>query len=79
MPIEIGIPLIEKCIEKEKEKRIYLEWLVQLPSQAYLELNDRIPYNEYLDNRTGKNIVTKSSAEIMAEAEEIRKRFENGY
>lgn len=73
MPFDEGVRLIVKCLEKVKEERIYLEWLVQLPMQRFE--TDFITYNEYYDKRTGRNISTKSDSEIIEIARETERYF----
>lgn len=50
-----------------------VEWLVQLPMQRFE--TDFITYNEYYDQRMGKNISTKSDAEIIEIARETERYF----
>lgn len=73
MPFDEGVRLIVKCLEKVKEERIYLEWLVQLPLQRFEK--EYISFKEYYDKRTGKNISTKSDAEIIEIARETERHF----
>lgn len=63
-----------KCMEKVGEERIYLEWLVQLPMQRFE--TEFISYNEYYDKRTGRNISTKTDAEIIEIARETERYFD---
>ena len=73
MPFDEGVRLIVKCLEKVKEERIYLAWLVQLPLQRFEK--EYISFKEYYDKRTGKNISTKSDAEIIEIARESERYF----
>ena len=73
MPFDVGTDLILKCIDSINKERIYLEWLVQLPLQRFEK--EYISFKEYYDKRTGKNISTKSDAEIIEIARETERYF----
>ena len=73
MDIESAERLIEKAREKEKEKRIFAQWVVQLP---HMTKETFLSFDEYFDKVTGRNIDKRSTSECMAEIEEIKKLFE---
>lgn len=64
--------IIAKAREKEKEKRFFLQWVVQLP---HMSKENFVSFDEYVDKVTGRNIDKRSVAECMAEIEEIKKKF----
>jgi len=66
--------LVETAREKEKEQRIHDEWCAHLPfmSMKFLEY---ISFRDYMDKVTGKNIDLRPASEILAEIEEIEKKF----
>lgn len=72
LDIQTAMRLIEKAREKEKEKRFFLQWVVQLPGMSQ---ENYISFDAYVDRVTGRNIDTRPVAECMAEIEDIKKRF----
>ena len=73
LPCDIGIPLIEKALEKRREGRLHLQWAVQLP---YME--DFVPFSEYVDRCTGKNLDLRPVSMILAELNELERRRQDG-
>lgn len=75
MDPEDGAAIIAKAIEKDHEERAFRMWTVQLP---YMSKDDFVPFKEYLDRLTGKNIDRRPTLEILAELEEVEKRLKGG-
>ncbi len=73
LPIAEGVLFLRKAIEKDKEEKIFRMWTAQLP---FMSKETYVPFEEYCDNLTGKNICRKSNEEIIREAEEIEKKIE---
>ena len=72
LDIESAMRIIAKAIEKEKENRYFLQWVVQLPNMTKETF---ISFESYVDKVTGRNIDTRPVSECMAELEEIKKKF----
>ena len=72
LDIESAMQIITKAIEKEKENRYFLQWVVQLPNMTKETF---ISFESYVDKVTGRNIDTRPVSECMAELEEIKKKF----
>lgn len=70
--IQTAMRIIDKAREKEKENRLFLQWVVQLP---YMEKETFVSFDSYVDKVTGRNIDTRPVYECMAEIEEIKKKF----
>ena len=70
--IDVALRIIKKAKEKEKEKRYFLQWVVQLP---HMTKENHMSFDAYVDKMTGRNIDTRPVAECMAEIEEIKKKF----
>lgn len=69
-----AVKFIVLAKNKELEERLFMQWVVQLPLMS--EENDSyISFGDYKDNLTGKNICTKSRAEIMTECFEIERKW----
>ena len=72
MDIDSASRIIEKAREKEKENRLFLQWVVQLPNMTKESF---VSFESYLDKVTGRNIDNRPISECMAEIEEIKKKF----
>lgn len=70
--IQTAMRIIEKAREKERENRLFLQWVVQLP---YMQKESFVSFDSYADKVTGRNIDTRPVYECMAELEEIKKKF----
>jgi hypothetical protein len=70
--IQTAMRIIEKAKEKEKEQRLFLQWVVQLP---HMTKESFVSFDSYVDNVTGRNIDKRPVYECMAELEEIKKKF----
>lgn len=76
LDLETGLQLILKAQEKEREDRIFSQWVAQLPVMA---LGDNvIGFEEYRDWVTGANIDVRPVSEILQELDEVEKQFEEG-
>lgn len=73
LDIETGRAIIEKAKEKEKDERIFLQWLVQLPAMALS--GEAVSLDDYRAQVTGANIDTRPTAEILAELAEVERSF----
>lgn len=72
LDIDSAARIIAKAREKEKEKRIFAQWVVQLP---HMTKENYISFDDYFDKVTGRNIDNRPISECMAEIEEIKKKF----
>lgn len=73
---DIGIALIQKALEQNREERIFLQWVAQLPVMAYTGVN--VSFADYKDKVTGANIDRRSTAEILAELDDVEKELQGG-
>ena len=73
LDIETGHAIIEKAKKKEKDERIFLQWLVQIPVMALS--GEAVSLDDYRDQVTGANIDTRPTAEILAELAEVERGF----
>lgn len=71
-----GAPLILEALEKEREERIFQQWTAQLPLMAYT--GKYVSFADYKDRVTGANIDRRSTAEIMAELDEVERELNGG-
>lgn len=68
MDADVGLMLIRKALEQERDERIFQQWTAQLPIMAYT--GKSISFAEYRDRVTGANIDRRSVAEIQREIDE---------
>ena len=63
-------------MEKDREDRIFQQWVAQLPVMAYS--GQHISFADYKDRVTGANIDRRPTAEIELELDAIEKQFQKG-
>lgn len=73
MDVEEFAEFCEIAVEKDKEDRIREEWVAQLPFMS-LQMLQYQSFNDYKDNRLGKNIDTRPAEEIIKEIEELHRK-----
>ena len=72
---DTGCDLILKAQEQERDDRIFQQWVVQLPLMSQ---ENFVSYADYKDKVTGANIDRRSTAEILAELDEVEKELQGG-
>lgn len=72
MDLETGMALINFAREKERDERIFRQWVSQLP---FMGEKTFISFDDYRDRVTGANIDTRPTAEIMAELDSIENQL----
>lgn len=73
LDIDSALRIVDKAMEKEQEKRYFLQWCVQLPNMTK---ESYVSFESYVDKVTGRNIDKRSVEECLKEIEEIKKQFE---
>lgn len=63
-------------MEKDRDERIFQQWVAQLPVMAYS--GKPISFADYKDKVTGANIDRRSTAEILAELDDIERELQEG-
>ena len=76
LDIETGLRLILKAQEKERDERIFRQWVAQLPIMAVAD--NVVRFDDYRDRVTGANIDFRPAADILEELDEVEKQFEKG-
>ena len=76
LDVTAGLELIAKAMEKEREDRIFQQWVVQLPVMAYS--GKSVSFADYKDRVTGANIDRRSTAELMKELDEVEAELQKG-
>lgn len=73
LPADVGVNLLVEARERDRDDWLRREWVSILPWMQTGQLK-LIQLDEYLDRRTGRNIDTRSNAEIIAELEKLHGR-----
>lgn len=60
----------------ERDERIYLQWLVQLPVMSFA--GSSISFSDYKANVTGANIDRRPVDQLNAEIDEVEKLLKGG-
>ena len=74
LDLETALRLIFKAKEEERDERIFRQWVAQLPLMAMS--GEPISFEDYRDRVTGANIDLRPTAEIMAELDDVERKFE---
>ncbi len=73
---ETGLALIERAIMKDRDDRIFIQWVAQLGVMAYT--GHVVSLADYKDRVTGANIDRRSTAEIMKDLDEVEAELQKG-
>lgn len=71
-----GLELVAKAMEKDRDDRIFQQWVVQLPVMAYS--GKSVSFADYKDRVTGANIDRRPTAEIEQELDEVEEELQRG-
>lgn len=63
-------------MEKDREERIFQQWVAQLPAMAIS--GKHVSFVDYKNKVTGANIDRRSTAEILAELDELERELQEG-
>lgn len=75
LPFGDGLQLLQRAMEKEQDGRIFLQWAVQLP---FMDPQHPVPYRDYKDRVTGKNLDLRPAREIIDELIEVERELTGG-
>lgn len=70
MDVEMFLDFLKVAKEKETEERLHAQWVTMLPAMSKQELK-YIPFSDYVDQCTGRNIDRRPAEEIIAELEAL--------
>lgn len=73
--LQTGLALILKAREKEREERIFQQWVAQLP---WMDEKHFVSFADYKDKLTGANIDRRSVAEIEADLADVERQLQGG-
>ena len=70
-----GLELILKAAEKDRDERIFQQWVVQLP---WMDKDSAVSFADYKARVTGANIDRRSVAEIEADVDAAERELMEG-
>lgn len=74
--LETGMALISKAREKDRDERIFQQWVVQIPIMAFT--GNFVSFADYKDRVTGANIDLRPTADINADLDEVERELQEG-
>jgi hypothetical protein len=74
--LDLGLALIGKAVEKDREERLFQQWTAQLPVMAFS--GEVESFAAYKDRVTGANIDRRSTAEILRELDDVERELQEG-
>lgn len=74
--LDLGLALIGKALEKDRDERLFQQWTAQLPIMA---LTGQIEgFADYKNRVTGANIDRRPTAAINRELDEVERELHEG-
>lgn len=74
--LDLGLALIDKAIENDRDERLFQQWTAQLPIMA---LTGEVEgFADYKNRVTGANIDRRSTADILRELDDVEKELREG-
>lgn len=74
--LDLGLALISKALEKDRDERLFQQWTAQLPLMAFT--GEVESFADYKNRVTGANIDRRSVAEINRELDEVERELREG-
>ena len=74
--LDLGLALIDKAVEKDRDERLFQQWTAQLPVMALT--GEVIGFADYKNRVTGANIDRRSTADILRELDDVEKELREG-
>lgn len=66
MDFDLFVDFVKAAIEEDEKERIHSQWCSMLPYMSLQRL-EYIPFDEYYDKCTGKNIDLRPTEEVIAD------------
>ena len=74
--LDLGLALIDKAIEKDRDERLFQQWTAQLPIMALA--GEVEGFADYKNRVTGANIDRRSTVDILRELDDVEKELREG-
>lgn len=72
LPIQAGISLIYKAIEKKEEQKAWEMWLMKY---QHMDKSSFIPFSQFYKQQTQRKISMRATEDILQEAKAIREKI----
>ena len=74
--LDLGLALIDKAIEKDRDERLFQQWTAQLPIMA---LTGEVEgFADYKNRVTGANIDRRRTSDILRELDDVERELREG-
>lgn len=74
--LDLGLALIDKALEKDRDERLFQQWTAQLPIMAIT--GEVEGFADYKNRVTGANIDRRTTAEILRELDDVEIELREG-
>lgn len=74
--LDLGLALINKAIEKDRDERLFQQWTAQLPVMALT--GEVVGFADYKDRITGANIDRRPTAAINRDLDDVERELREG-
>ncbi len=74
--LDLGLALIDKALEKDRDERLFQQWTAQLPIMAIT--GEVEGFADYKNRVTGANIDRRTTAEILRELDDVEMELREG-
>lgn len=74
--LDLGLALIDKAIEKDRDERLFQQWTAQLPVMALT--GEVVGFADYKDRITGANIDRRPTAAINRDLDDVERELREG-
>lgn len=74
--LDLGLALIDKAIENDRDERLFQQWTAQLPIMAIT--GEVESFADYKNRVTGANIDRRSRADILRELDDVEMELREG-
>lgn len=74
--LDLGLALIDKAIEKDRDERLFQQWTAQLPVMALT--GEVVGFADYKNRITGANIDRRPTAAINRDLDDVERELREG-
>ena len=74
--LDLGLALIDKAVEKDRDERLFQQWTAQLPVMALT--GEVVGFADYKNRVTGANIDRRPTAAINRDLDDVERELREG-
>ena len=74
--LDLGLALIDKAIEMDRDEKLFQQWTAQLPIMAIT--GEVEGFADYKNRVTGANIDRRATADIIRELDDVERALREG-